>query len=153
LIPDLEPTISGWFSSANQFAFDALHLDWPPAADRLELGTPAVATAYTGVAGMDMILDAQPERIYRRIQALTGRALERAHQAGFHVVAPEDPGERGGIVMLQVRQPQATVEELAVRGYTVDYRPGLVRVSPHFFNTTDDMDGLMDAMVDIQSPQ
>ena len=30
------------------------------------------------------------------------------------------------------------------RGFTVDYRPGLLRISPHFFNTEDDIDRLMD---------
>jgi selenocysteine lyase/cysteine desulfurase len=32
----------------------------------------------------------------------------------------------------------------------VDYRPGLVRVSPHFYNTMDDVDMFMDALDEIQ---
>ena len=150
LIAELEPTISGWFSSADQFAFDSLHLDWPDTANRLELGTPAVSTAYAGVAGMDMILEADPGRIYPRLQLLTDRIVRRAQSAGYTVVSPEDARERGGIVMLQVSRPQETVADLAARGFTVDYRPGLVRVSPHFYNTVDDVDRFMDALAEIQ---
>jgi selenocysteine lyase/cysteine desulfurase len=150
LIPQLQPTITGWFSSANQFAFDSLHLDWPNTADRLELGTPAVAAAYTGAAGMDMILEADPQRIYRRLQALTERVVDRARQEGYGILSPERAEERGGIVMLRVKQPQETVAELAQKGFTVDYRPGLVRVSPHFFNTEEDVDRLMDALAEVQ---
>jgi kynureninase len=149
LIPQLQPTISGWFSSADQFAFDSLHLDWPQTADRLELGTPAAGTAYTGIAGMDLVLDAGPERIYPRLQSLTQRVIDRAHER-YTVVSPLDPDERAGIVMLQVRKPEETVVKLAEAGFTVDYRPGLVRVSPHFFNTEDDIHRFMDALDQVQ---
>jgi selenocysteine lyase/cysteine desulfurase len=151
LIPQLEPTITGWFASANQFAFDSLHLDWPDTADRLELGTPSVATAYAGVAGMDMVLEADPQRIYSRLQRLTDRIVQRAREAGYGINSPENADERGGIVMLRVAQPQETVNELAERGFTVDYRPGLVRVSPHFYNTMDDIDRFMDALDEVQA--
>jgi selenocysteine lyase/cysteine desulfurase len=52
--------------------------------------------------------------------------------------------------MLRVDRPEETVTDLATRGFTVDYRPGLVRVSPHFFNTVGDIDRFMDALAEIQ---
>lgn len=149
LIPQLQPAISGWFSSADQFAFDSRHLDWPPTADRLELGTPAVGTAYTGIAGMDCILDAGPERIYPRLQSLTQRVIDLARER-YTVMSPLQANERAGIVMLQVKGPKETVAELAEAGFTIDYRPGLIRVSPHFFNTEDDVDRFMDALAQVQ---
>jgi selenocysteine lyase/cysteine desulfurase len=150
IISTLRPTITGWFASADQFAFDATRLEWPDTADRLELGTPSVSTAYAGVAGMNMILEVEPARIYPRLQMLTDRVVDRAREAGYGVRSPHDRGERGGIVMLDVRRPQETVEALAERGFTIDYRPGLIRVSPHFYNTIDDVDRLMDALFEIQ---
>jgi selenocysteine lyase/cysteine desulfurase len=151
LIPELQPTTSGWFASADQFAFDNQRHVFAPTADRLELGTPSVPTAYTGVAGMDLILEAEPERIWPRLQMLTDRVVSRARQSGCGIMSPEDARTRGGIVMLRLAQPQETVNELAERGYTVDYRPGLLRVSPHFFNTLEDVDTLMDEIDAIQS--
>ncbi|HEX6508197.1 MAG TPA: aminotransferase class V-fold PLP-dependent enzyme, partial [Chloroflexota bacterium] len=82
---------------------------------------------------------------------LTELVVYRASAEGFDLRSPAAPEERGGIVMLELLQPQQTVADLASRGFTVDYRPGLVRISPHFFNTADDVDRLMDAIVEVQS--
>jgi selenocysteine lyase/cysteine desulfurase len=150
IISELHPSITGWFSSADQFAFDPLHLVWPQTADRLELGTPSVSTAYSGIAGMDMILEADPARIYQRLQMLTDRIVRRAQQEGYGVRSPLQPDGRGGIVMLELNQPQETVRELQKRSFTVDYRPGLLRVSPHFYNTAEDVDRFMDALAEVQ---
>ena len=151
LLDQVHPAITGWFAAADQFAFDTLHLDLAATADRLQLGTPSVGTAYTGVAGMDIILQAGPERIYERIQALTDVVVERAQAAGYGIASPLDASQRGGIVMLGLKEPQRTVDLLAELGFTVDYRPGLVRVSPHFYNTGDDVDRVMDAIEEIQA--
>ncbi len=53
--------------------------------------------------------------------------------------------------MLEVPQPRETVDRLFDRHFTVDYRPGLVRLSPHFFNTMNDVDRLMDELDAVQS--
>lgn len=150
LISELQPTITGWFANANQFAFDTLHLDLATSADRLELGTPSIPTAYTGVAGMDLVIEAGPERIWPRLQMLTECVVDRARRSGYGIRSPLDPTARGGIVMLELTNPEQTVEQLAERNFTVDYRPGLLRVSPAFFNTAEDVDRLMDAIDDIQ---
>ncbi|MGH2447360.1 MAG: aminotransferase class V-fold PLP-dependent enzyme [Chloroflexota bacterium] len=150
LIPGLQPSIAGWFSSGNQFTFDAKKLDRAADAGRLQLGTPAVATAYSGIAGMDMVLEVSPERIYPRLQNLTERVIRHAQDAGYGIRSPLQPEKRGGIVMLEVSKPDETVAALADRGFTIDARPGLIRVSPHFFNTQADVDGLMEALRAIQ---
>jgi len=150
LLADFQPRVTGWFAAADQFGFDTLNLELAPTADRFQLGTPAVATAYTGVAGMDMILEAGPERIWNRLQLLTQRIADRATRDGYGIVSPENAAERGGVIMLRLRNPQETVNELAERGFTVDYRPGLLRISPHFFNTLDDVDRVMDEIATIQ---
>jgi kynureninase len=152
LIPDLSPQISGWFASGDQFAFNAQEHTLAPTAGRLQLGTPSVPTAYSGVAGMRMIEEAGPERIQSRISTLTERVIERARQSGYGIRSPEVAEARGGIVMLELDAPQETVDKLGDRNFTVDYRPGLLRVSPHFFNTMEDVHRLMDAIDDIQAP-
>jgi selenocysteine lyase/cysteine desulfurase len=151
LLDRVTPATTGWFASANQFAFDTLHFEPAATADRFEMGTPSMPTAYTGVAGMDMILEAEPERIYQRIRALTDRIVRRAQVSGFEIVSPEHGAARGGVVTLGLERPDEMVSELKRRGFTVDYRPGLLRISPHFFNTEDDVDGLMDEIEAVRS--
>lgn len=150
LAPELRPTATGWFAARDQFAFASTTFERADGADRMEMGTPSVSTAYAGVASMDMVLDAGPERIARRISTLTERIVRHAQRAGYGIVTPTSAGERAGIVMLQLERPEETVQELARRHITVDYRPGLLRISPHFFNTVDDVDAVMSEIDDIQ---
>jgi kynureninase len=150
LIEELHPAITGWFAAADQFAFEAQHLALATDADRFQLGTPAMPTVYTGIAGMDMILEVDPRRIADRLRMLTSRLMEHAVQGGFTVLSPDDPEERGGIVMLGLEKPERTVADLAAQHFTVDHRPGRVRISPHFYNTIDDVDRLMEALLRTQ---
>jgi kynureninase len=153
LLEELHPAVTGWFASADQFAFDAQHLRLAPDADRFQLGTPAVPTVYTGIAGMEMILEVEPESIAERLRFLTARVVDHAQRAGFTLLSPAEANYRGGIVMLQVPNPRQTVSDLAARHFTVDYRPGRVRISPHFYNTIEDVDRLMETLVEIQRGQ
>jgi selenocysteine lyase/cysteine desulfurase len=153
LLAELIPAVTGWFASSDQFAFDAQHLQLAADADRFQLGTPSMPTVYTGIAGMEMILEVGPESIGSRIRFLTARVADHAHRAGFTVVSPKDAGKRGGIVMLELPNPRQTVSDLAEQRFTVDYRPGLVRISPHFYNTSEDVDRLMQTLVEMQGSQ
>lgn len=150
LLQELQPTVTGWFGVDDQFAFDAQHLVRAADADRFQLGTPAMSTVYTGIAGMDMVLEAGPERIGERLRLLTSRVMDRATKDGFTVLSPDEPEERGGIVMLEAANPRQTVKDLAARHFTVDYRPGRVRISPHFYNTTEDVDRLMETLAQLR---
>ncbi len=150
LLEELQPAVTGWFAADDQFAFDASHLVRARDADRFQLGTPAMPTVYTGITGMDMILEVDPERIGERLRLLTTRIIDSAERDGFTVLSPDDPMERGGIVMLESANPRQMVKALAARHFTVDYRPGRVRISPHFYNTTDDVDGLMETLTKLR---
>jgi kynureninase len=151
LLPDLRPTATGWFASAEQFAFNTLMFTAAAGADRLQLGTPAIATVYSGIPALEMIREVNPMRIYARVQHLTRRIISAAQAAGYRVASPLRDEERGGIVMLHLPAPQHTVEELSRRNIVVDYRPGKVRFSPHFYNIEADIDAAMMALVEIQN--
>jgi kynureninase len=150
LLEELYPAVTGWFAAADQFAFDAQKLILASDADRFQLGTPAMPTVYTGIAGMDMILEVGPDRIAERLRMLTTRIMEHAVRAGLTVLTPDDPQERGGIVMFELANPKQIVADLAARHFTVDYRPGRVRVSPHFYNTVEDIDQLMENLAQLR---
>jgi kynureninase len=53
---------------------------------------------------------------------------------------------RGGIVPIAVREPKAVVDALAAERIIVDYRPGVVRCSPAFYNTEDEVRLLVDRL-------
>src|SRR2546421_6808184 len=52
LIPQLRPTITGWFGHREQFQFKLREFEFRSDAARVEMGTPAVAAIYAASAGM-----------------------------------------------------------------------------------------------------
>lgn len=138
LVPDLVPTAVSWFGVEGQFDFDASTLSLRSDARRFELGTPAVPTVYTARAGLEIVAEVGVERIRRRISALTADLLERAGAAGLRTRAAPDPDVRSGIVMIEQVDPARAVRRLMEANVIADHRPGAVRLSPHFYNTTDD---------------
>ena len=70
---------------------------------------------------------------------LTEHLIEGARSAGFEMALAE-PGRRTSIVMIRHADPAGAVRHLAEQGVIVDYRPGFVRISPHFYNTEEEVD-------------
>jgi selenocysteine lyase/cysteine desulfurase len=146
LVTQLEPTITSWFAHKDQFAFDIEHFEYHDDARRFELGTPALPTIHTALGGQEIIDEVGVEAIEARNRALTDYFVERARERGFELTTAPDPAERSAIVMLQHRDPSAAVKHLANQGVITDYRPGHVRVSPHFYNTEDDLDRCLEVL-------
>jgi selenocysteine lyase/cysteine desulfurase len=150
LIEQLEPTATGWFATKDQFNFAVDRLEFAADATRFQFGTPPVPTAYACRPGMEIIDEVGVDRVQERIRELTRRLLDAAQARGYPVNSPQADQERGGIVMIRAASPQETVRRLVARGFIVDYRPGLVRVSPHFYNTAEEIDRFMEALDVVQ---
>jgi kynureninase len=149
LIPQLRPTVTGWFGSNDQFTFRTTTLEYRPDAARLEAGTPAVAAVYAASAAMDLILEIGVERIRERTRYLADDLIRRAREQGWMIRSPLDGVRRSSIVMFAFDRPDEIVKGLTERGIIVDYRPGLVRVSPQFYNTVEENQLVVDAIADI----
>ncbi len=61
-------------------------------------------------------------------------------------MALAEPEQRSAIVMVKHPDPAAAVGHLADQGIIVDHRPGFVRISPHFYNTEEEIDRCVDAL-------
>ena len=66
--------------------------------------------------------------------------VEFALERGFDLRSPREPEERGGSVMIGVPDPERLEGELTSRRVFADWRPGVVRMSPHFFNTDEEVE-------------
>ena len=151
LAPRLRPTALGWWSQADPFSFDVQHLDLPPTARRFEYGTPSVPTAYAARAGIAMLREVGVTRVRQRHQRLSQRLVDGALANGLRVRCPIDAEQRTSIVTIAHADPHAAVDALRARGIIVDSRPGVVRFSPHFFNTEDEIDAAVAAMVEVSA--
>jgi kynureninase len=150
LLATLEPLVTGWFATREPFSFDLQHLDYHASARRLEHGTPAAPIAFIAQGGLDIITEVGPAAIRERQQDLIEYLMAGADRSGLPVRTPRDRNSRGGMVNIGVGQEAEKVcHALLDRDVCTDYRGDGIRVSPHFFNTEEDIDRLFVALREI----
>lgn len=149
LIPQLQPTIAGWFGHREQFNFKTREFVFRDDATRVELGTPAVPTIYSANGGLDIVREIAVERICERTRFLTNDLIARARERGWTIRSPQEPERRSSIVMLEIDRPEEIVKALVARNIITDSRPGLLRVSPYFYNTIEENAIVIDTIAEI----
>ena len=149
LIPHLQPTITGWFGHREQFKFKTREFEFRSDAARVEMGTPAVPVIYSANGGLSIVKEISVERICERTRYLTNDLIARAREKGWTVRAPHEPERRSSIVMLELDRPEEIVKELVARNIITDSRPGLLRISPYFYNTIEENAIVIDAIAEI----
>jgi selenocysteine lyase/cysteine desulfurase len=122
------------------FAFDVEHLDYGTGARRFEYGTPAVAAIYAARAGLELLAEIGIEKVRERHKLLSQRLVDGALDQGWTIRCPPDAEERTPIVTVEHPDPASAVTALRAAGVICDNRPGLIRLSPHYFNTLEEMD-------------
>jgi selenocysteine lyase/cysteine desulfurase len=140
LIERLEPALTGWFGRVNPFAFDPKTLDYAEDARRLETGTPPVFAAVAARAGMELIEEADPGRIEARIEELSAHTIEGAADRGLEYSGPADVRRKGATTAIEVPDPARTETLLKERDVIASARGDVIRIAPHFFTTTEDID-------------
>jgi len=145
------PSAVGWWGVADPFAFDVEHLDPGKGARRFEYGTPAVAAIYAARAGIELLREVGVETVRLRHMALSQRLVDGAVAQGWTVRCPTNARERTAIVTLEHPEPQGAVDTLRAAGVITDSRPGLIRLSPHYFNTEDEMDRALELLAPLRA--
>jgi selenocysteine lyase/cysteine desulfurase len=144
-IAELRPAATGWIAGADPFSFKpaAAYAD---DARRFSAGTPAVLPALASRVGMRILREIGMDAIRRASLRRTERICARAEEAGLSVVTPRAAARRAGIVCLRFPGDARAVEALKARGLVCSYRGG-VRVAPHFYNTDEEVEVFMDALI------
>jgi selenocysteine lyase/cysteine desulfurase len=148
LIDKLEPPLVGW-ASVDQKTFDTVdfwdiwHLRLSKTASRFEVGSPSLASFVGAREAMKLLLHCGIESIAKRIMKLTDRLIDAVKDLGLELQTPEEQQYRSGIVNFKVNRPQKVAQELASKGIIVSARANGIRVSPHFYNTEEEIERLM----------
>jgi len=146
LIQKLLPRTTGWFGASNAFDFDIHSFEPHDDARRFEMGTPALATVHTALGGQEILEGVGMEAIVDRNRALTELLLDGCRDRGFPLTAATNPENRSAIVMVRHDDAPGAVAHLARERIIVDHRPGHVRVSPHFYNTEEEIQLFLDTL-------
>lgn len=141
----VDPALVGWRSTKTALDFDRLALDLRPDAARFEEGSLPYALIDAMGASIRLLLDVGIDRVWARIRGLGDRLVDGLTARGHPVGSPTTPGARSGAVTFTPRTGEAPslAADLRPRGIVVSSRRGRVRVSPHFYNTADEIDALL----------
>jgi len=138
------PRLTGWLSRTAPFAFDIDATEVRGDGMAMMNGTPAIPAYYAALPGLDIIREVGVDRIRAASRGMTRRLLDLVDAAGFRSVASRDPERLAGTVAVDVPDAARVAATLNARDFVVDYRPGVgVRLSPHFYNTMDEIDAMM----------
>jgi len=149
LIDKCEPPFVGW-ASVKQEVFDTVdfwdiwNLSLSKTASRFEVGSPSIISFVGAAAAMKMLLGFGTENVKRRIMKLTDCLIDATKDLGLKLQTPEEKSCRSGIVNFKISKPQKLVEKLNKKGIAVSARSHGMRVSPHFYNTEEEIDRLME---------
>jgi selenocysteine lyase/cysteine desulfurase len=122
---------------------DALSAD----AHKFLLG-PEGATIHGLGAALDLFLEIGIERIEPHVLALTDQLAKGLQAKGYNVISSRRPGEASAIVCCTHDRFSAAelCQRLAEHRIIVAHRLGRLRISPHFYNTREEIDALLEKL-------
>ncbi|MDI6805284.1 MAG: aminotransferase class V-fold PLP-dependent enzyme [Candidatus Bathyarchaeia archaeon] len=149
LIEKFEPPFVGWASVKPEVFetidfWDIWSLRLSETAGRFEVGSPSFISLIGAAEALKMILDFGVENIEKRILKLTDYFIKAVKDLGLELFTPEERQHRSGIVLFRIKKPQEFVAELRRKGIVVSARAHGIRVSPHFYNTEEEIDKLIE---------
>jgi kynureninase len=137
----LQPTITGWLAHQQPFEFKVGPIHRRKDSFRFLNGTPHVPALYACQPGLEILGRVGIDRIREKSQRQTERLIDGALKRSWRVNTPRNAAERGGTVSIECPHAREVTSELLARDILVDYRPAAgVRLSPHFYNTNEEID-------------
>lgn len=147
--PEIESSLTqpfvGWLSVKNSWDFFDYRLALKENAEKYEIGTANFIGIYGARASTDLLLAVSPEKILPHIIGLGSQLIEGLSDIGYKPVSILDPPSRSGILTFHGRETDALFAYLQKNKIIVSRRGGGIRISPHFYNNRDDIDGLIES--------
>jgi cysteine desulfurase/selenocysteine lyase len=141
--------LPGWRSVADMWDFLDYEQPAIPNASRYEGGTPNVIGALSLRTSIEVLAQADPQRVAAYVLALTDRLADGLVSRGYTLLADRSRDDVKSAIVTFRRDgadPVALGKQLQHAGFCTTYRPFGIRVAPHAYNTTDEIDAFLDAL-------
>jgi selenocysteine lyase/cysteine desulfurase len=140
LFEKLKPAFTGWLSVKDSWNFFDYRLDFLDDARRFEIATSNVVGIFGLTASTTLLLEAGTEAIEKHLFSLGDRLIENLSEIGFKYIGSSDLKHRSGIYTFQCENVKETYKHLRSNNVHLSLRNDLLRFSPHFYNTLDEID-------------
>jgi cysteine desulfurase / selenocysteine lyase len=142
----LHPIGVGWNSVVGARDFSKIDFTLKPHAGRWESGTLNVGGIHAMGASLELLLGQGITNVADRVRDLTAHLCAGAEAAGLQVFSSRESADWSGIVSLVPRpgtDPRALMKRCRDEGIVINLRGGRLRVSPHCYNTVEEIDRLV----------
>ena len=143
LIDQLDPNVVSWMAVKGSDDFRRLvdyDLTWRDDARRFEFITLPFQDFAGMNASLELIHELGPDAIAHHVASLADIiVLWAAGQRDVELVTPSVPRHRAGIVSLRMPNAGAVSTALTKAGVSHSLREGAIRLSPHFYNTREEI--------------
>ena len=144
----LQPRTTGWMGHADPFAFEPPPIRYATDHRHFLAGTPSMPAYYLARAAYENLHAIGVPTIRRHNLALCQRIIDRALAAGLTVHSPLEHDRRTGFVAVDFPGSEAASKALIAEHVKLDWRPNCgLRLGPHFYNTAEEVERLMDRVV------
>lgn len=154
LVRKLRPVLVGTGSVTNPHEYFQPRYEPAPTARRFEESALSLLDLTGYLAGLQILLEAGPAQVEERILHLAARLRTGLDGLGYALVEPwpRSAAESAGIVSF--RRPgspaSAVWRELTAAGVVARLHGDLVRLSPHFYNTEQEMDRVLEVLAPLE---
>jgi len=142
LLPDLAPTVANWLGyegSDDVTQLTSYHDRHHPNARRFEISGHALQDLVGMTASAALLAELGPEAIVAHVRTIHGPVFAAAKKKGIAIASPTDAA-RPCTLSLRPADPAALYAKLEANGVSCSLREGLVRLSPHCYNTVEEME-------------
>ena len=159
LCESLHPAVVGWLNMVDAHDYSNYRYEFQPDARRFEPGSWNVPGLIGLGASLDLLLEFGIDTVWSRVEALDRPLLRRRDRQGLPHPQPARPRRRNAAASssLSPHRPKALRATPSVtrskswrtwrkQGIIVVVRNGRLRMSPHFYNTDEQIDRLVAAL-------
>jgi cysteine desulfurase/selenocysteine lyase len=150
LLEKVRPPVVGADSVADVEQYFEPKLEFAPSARRFEESVVSMLDTAAFASALDLLLEVGPEVIEERVLDLAGRLASGLVERGYEVVEPwpRSRAESSGIVSF--RKPGAShlevLRDLTAARVIARTHRDFVRLSPHFYNTEDEIERVLEVL-------
>jgi selenocysteine lyase/cysteine desulfurase len=140
----------GWLSVHNPWEFRDLDQPLASSARRYEGGSLNMSGIHATFAAISTLLEFGPGAVEEHLLGITGRMLDAFESIeGIGIATPREESHRAGIVTISAGNPEESgqlFDHLQKESIIAAVREGLVRFSPHFYNSLEEVERVADAV-------
>ena len=139
------PTLVGWISVENAWDFEDSEQEFRPNALAWESGTGTASLFYGLEQSVKLLSETGAERIEKYLAELSDYLCELIAGKNYEIISSRAKGEKSQIVCIKNNNGSTsneTAAALAEKNVIVSPRGDRIRIAPHFFNNTQDIERL-----------